>query len=111
MVTAFAGRIWRRSAALLRNSPARFVGRKEGTMIDITTNKPLRVIDGGEGASYIRLAVSQLDEVRQLLGKHGIQYWLSEDILSINGGPEKTNIHISRRSGPAAAQAVLDSVP
>jgi hypothetical protein len=80
-------------------------------MIDVTTNKPLLVTDAGQGASYIRLAMSQLDEVRQLLDKHGIQYWLSEHIISFDGGPAKTNIHISRRSGPAATQAALDSVP
>jgi hypothetical protein len=87
------------------------VAKKEQTMIDVITNKPIRVTDGGEGASYIRLAVSQLDTVRQLLDQHGIQYWLSESILSVNGGPAKTSIHISKRSGPAAAQAVLDGVP
>jgi hypothetical protein len=80
-------------------------------MIDVTTNKPLQVSDGGEGVSYIRLAMSQVDEVRRLLDQHGVQYWLSEQIISFDGGPAKTNIHISRRTGPAATQAILDSAP
>ncbi len=80
-------------------------------MIDVTTNEPLQVTDAGEGFSYIRLAMSQLDAVRNLLDQHGIQYYLSEHIISFDGGPEKTNIHINRRSGPTTVQAILDSVP
>jgi hypothetical protein len=79
-------------------------------MIDVTTNEPLRVTDAGEGASYLRLAVSQLDAVQKLFDQHGIQYWLSERHISYDGGPYITHIHISNRSGPKAAQAVLDSV-
>jgi hypothetical protein len=80
-------------------------------MIDVLTNKPMRVIAAKDDASYFDLAVSQVEAVRKVLDEHGIQYWVSESRFSLNNGPWKTTIQISARSGPVVAQAALDSVP
>lgn len=79
-------------------------------MIDVTTNKPLRISVGPRGHAEMRLAVSQLDDVRGVLDRHGVNYWLIDGIMSFNGGPEITYIGFSRNNNHEAVQAMLDAV-
>jgi hypothetical protein len=80
-------------------------------MIDVTTNKPLRVLDNGTTLPMIELPFSQLDDVRRLLDGIGVRYWVDEEIISFNGGPEEALIVLGRGTDASAVQAALDSVP
>jgi hypothetical protein len=80
-------------------------------MIDVTTNKPLRVTMYGTVRPYIEdVPVSQLDDLRRLLDSHGLHYWVEENYLSFNGGPEVAFLGFGRETDPNAVQAILDSV-
>jgi hypothetical protein len=80
-------------------------------MTDTTTRRPLRVSTDGTTRPYIRLPFSQVDDVRRLLDDHHIDYWVEEDVISLNGGPEVAVIDLGREGDAAAVQAILDSVP
>jgi len=79
-------------------------------MTDAATQKALRVSTDGTAGPYIMLPFSQLDEVRRLLNGRGIRYWVEENAISINGGPEIVVINFGREGDAAAVQAVLDGV-
>ena len=78
-------------------------------MTDTTTKKPLRVSGNGKYRPYIRLPLSQVDEVRRLLDSHGISHALEEDAISMDGGPYIAVIDFGREADAAAIQAILDS--
>ena len=79
-------------------------------MIDTSTQKRLSVSTDGEW-SYIRLPVSQLDEVEALLKANKVSYWVDEEALSLDGKPEVTWINLKYRTDPAAVQSLLDRIP
>ena len=79
-------------------------------MTDVTTKKPLRVSNEYPPAPYIRLPFSQLDEVRGLLDNKRMSYWVDENTISFDGGPEMIKIHFYRGTDVAAVQALLDSI-
>ena len=79
-------------------------------MTDIITKKSMRVSADGTAGPYIMVAVSQLDELRQLLDSRGIGYWVDEHAISLNGGPETTVVHLGRQGDAATVQAILDMV-
>jgi hypothetical protein len=79
-------------------------------MTDAFTRKPMRVRNEGTAGPYIILPVSQLDEVRRLLESQHIRYWVGENAISINGGPETVIINLGREGNAAAVQALLDGV-
>lgn len=79
-------------------------------MIDQTTNKPIRVCASNTSIGVlcsIRVPYAQLAALRQLLDAHGFRYWVSQDIISIDGGPEMTRVELYRGTDPEAVQAVL----
>ena len=80
-------------------------------MTDMVTKEPI-VVDVSEGG-YAGLDVpyEQLDQIRALFDANKIQYWVDEEVLSIDDGPETAFISLSRRSDPKLAQRLLDSVP
>jgi hypothetical protein len=77
-------------------------------MIDVTTNKPLRV-KTSTSRSYVSAPASQLDEVSRLLADAQVPHWVAEDVISLNGGPETGFIYLGRAADPAAVQALLDN--
>ncbi len=80
-------------------------------MIDVTTNERLTVIAPAFGGAYICLPEEQLTQVTGLLDAHKIKYWVDEESLSIDEGPEVTWINLIEASDAAMVQRVLDSVP
>jgi hypothetical protein len=80
-------------------------------MIDATTDRRLTVSSGGKAGPYIMLPLSQLDTVTRLLDAHKVRYWVDEEALSIDGGPEIIVINLARHTDPAAIQQLLDSTP
>lgn len=79
-------------------------------MTDRTTKEPLRVSTDGTVGPYIMVPVSQLEDVRQLLGSRHIRHWVEEDAISLNGAPEVAVVNLGRGADAVAVQAVLDSV-
>lgn len=78
-------------------------------MIDVTTNKPLRVSTDYPPLPSIEVADSQLDGLKRLLDRHGIRYWVDEDSISFNEGPFTTIVTLYRGTDANAVQAILDS--
>lgn len=76
-------------------------------MVDVTTNKPLRVLTSTAGP-YIEVPVSQLAEIQRILDSHGIRYWVDQVAISLDEGPETTVINLGRSGDAAAIQAILD---
>jgi hypothetical protein len=78
-------------------------------MVDSMSGERLQVRGGVEGGPYdIRLPVSQLEEVRQRLDRHEIKYWVDSAAISIDGGPERTSIHLGWNNDPVRIQSILD---
>jgi hypothetical protein len=77
-------------------------------MTDAMTLKALRVSTEGTAGPYIMLPFSQLDEVRRLLDGRGIRYWVEENAISMDGGPETVVVNLGREGNAMAVQAVLD---
>jgi hypothetical protein len=80
-------------------------------MIDERTKEPLRVETAEGGMPYIWLRATQAEAVLQLLAKHGVRHWRSEDNFSVDGGPFMTHIYLGKMGNAKAVQAILDSVP
>lgn len=80
-------------------------------MIDVVTNQQIRVAAPPDGNPALRLPYSQVDDVKRLLDRHGIRYWVDSHIISMSGGPYMSSIYLYRATDPAKVQAILDSVP
>lgn len=80
-------------------------------MIDAATQKPLSVSTEYPPRPYIRVSVTQLPVLRSVLADRRIPFSVSEHAISINGGPEMTEINLSRGVDAGTVQAVLDSTP
>ena len=80
-------------------------------MIDTITRKPLTV-DSSEGkGGILDLPVEQLEKVCALLDANKVKYWVDEEYLSVDGGPETAMITFSRTVDSAMVQRLLDSAP
>ena len=78
-------------------------------MIDVRWKKPLRVTRDESAGPFLKVVVSQLDDVRRVLDRHGIRYWVDEQYVSFNGGPLTTVINFGRNGNADAIQGYLDS--
>jgi hypothetical protein len=81
---------------------------EEWEMTDAATHKPLRVSTDGTAGPFIMVPLNQLDQVRQLLDRHRIRYWVEENAISLDGGPYITVINLGREGNAVAVQALLD---
>jgi hypothetical protein len=80
-------------------------------MIDVMTTKPLYVSTDGTAGPYIMVPVSQLADLRDLLDRHRVRYFVEEDAISLDGAPETVVVDLGHGADAAAVQAILDSVP
>ena len=80
-------------------------------MTDVTTEKPLRVLDGGMAGPYFWTPFIQLEEIQRVLDSHSIRYWVGEHSISVDGGPEFGLINLGKNGDAATVQAALDSCP
>jgi len=80
-------------------------------MNDVSTEKPLCVSTVGGVGPFMMLPLSQLEEVTQLFEDQGIRYWVEEDAISLDGGPEIVVINFGRHGDAEAVQRVLDECP
>lgn len=79
-------------------------------MIDAMTRKPLYVSTDGTAGPYIMVPLSQLADVRRILDKDGIRYWVEENAISLDGAPETTVVNLGRGADVKAIQAAIDQV-
>jgi hypothetical protein len=77
-------------------------------MIDTRKGKRLQVLDGGTGGPYIELTVNQLGEVRKLLDRNEIPYWVDSIAISTDGKPGVTVINLGFDVDMTQVQAILD---
>ncbi len=78
-------------------------------MTDATTQQRLRVSTDGTAGPYITVPLSQIDEVKRLLDRHRIRYWVEENAISLNGGPYISVVNLGRDGNAQAVQAILDN--
>lgn len=78
-------------------------------MTDTRNGTRLRVLDGGDGWLYIRVAADQVGEVRKLLDREGIRYWADSFAVSLNGKPAVTVISLGLNNDADRIQAILDA--
>jgi hypothetical protein len=81
---------------------------EEGPMIDSHTNKPIKVIDDGDGEPYILVQLDQLELVKKLLDEAGYRYSEHDDVYSVNGKPYVAWINVSHQVDVPAIQRLLD---
>jgi hypothetical protein len=79
-------------------------------MNDCTTQQRLQVSTDGTAGPYIMVPVSQLEEVKSILGRNHIRLWVAEHAISLNGAPEVAVINLGRDSDASAVQRILDGV-
>ena len=79
-------------------------------MTDAATAKSLQVSTLGTAGPYIRLPLSQVDDVKRLLDTHHIHYWVHENAISTDGGPYMAIIELGSNGNATAVQLVLDRV-
>jgi hypothetical protein len=77
-------------------------------MLDSLTNKPIKVIDDGDGEPYILVQLDQLELVKKLLDDAGYRYSEHEDVYSVNGQPYVAWINVSDQVDVPAIQRLLD---
>jgi hypothetical protein len=80
-------------------------------MKDRATGSSVRVSTNGTAGPYIRLPYDQVDEVKRLLAAHNIHCWVSENIISLSGGPFYAVVNLGRAADAAAVQRLLDTAP
>jgi hypothetical protein len=74
------------------------------------TTKPLYVANDGTAGPYIMVPLSQLSDLRDLLEKHRVRYFVEEDAISLDGAPEIAIVDLGHGADAAAIQAILDTV-
>ena len=79
-------------------------------MIEQTIGKPITLNVGDRGYASIHLLASRLPEVRDILTKNGVNFWVSENYFSRNGGPEYGHIYLSIKTDIEKVRALLDSI-
>lgn len=80
-------------------------------MINSSTKRPLYVSTDGDAGPYIMVPVQQLEELRRLLDKSNVAYWVDEGAISLNGKPEITVVNLRRNADADAVQRLLDNAP
>ena len=83
-------------------------------MIDTLTKEPLQVKTSGSSpekmVAYLRFPASQVEDIKAVLDRHKVPYWVAESYFSFNGGPFMAKIYFRSWVDPKDAQAALDSV-
>jgi hypothetical protein len=77
-------------------------------MTDTRNGDRLLVSGEGNDRPYVRVAVSQVDEVRKLLDRDEVPYWVDSVAVSLNGRPAVVVINLGLEVDAARVQAILD---
>jgi len=65
-------------------------------MKDPITQEPLTILSDGTDHPYVNVNEVQIDEICRFLDRHNIPYVVEDILISINGGPEGTEINFRR---------------
>ncbi len=79
-------------------------------MTEQTTRKPITLLVGDRGHASIHLLGNRMEEVKDLLTKNGVTFWVSENYFSRNGGPEYGHIYLSIKTDIELVRTLLDSI-
>jgi hypothetical protein len=77
-------------------------------VIDMLTNKPLRVLTHELTPPDIRVALDQLPAVQAVLDTHKVRYWVDHQAVSVDGSPFVIVINLRHGTDPKAVQEILD---
>ncbi len=80
-------------------------------MKDVATNQPLRVSTDGTVGPYLMVSVPQLNQVRSLLERAGVRFWLDESAVSLDGHTFIAVVNLGRGGDALHVQTILDTVP
>jgi hypothetical protein len=78
-------------------------------MTDSSTGKPLRVTQYSRGGPYLIIPVAQIPEVKAVLDRANLRYWVENLHISIDGQPAKTWVHFGKTTSAEEIQRALDS--
>jgi hypothetical protein len=78
-------------------------------MIDSAPEKRVRVSSDATTGPYIISPVDQLLEIREVLDRNDIRYWVDEDAISLNDQPAVSVINLGRGVDADYVQKLLDA--
>ena len=80
-------------------------------MIDTVHRKPIKVETNWGVESYIDVPLEQLNGVKALLDANQVSYWVDEEVLSIDDGPEIALVMLDEHTDVEMVQRLLDCIP
>jgi hypothetical protein len=80
-------------------------------MIDIATQKPVRVRQEVNSRPYLTVRGEQIEPILKALQDQGVACWQVGGVMSINGQPGTGFIAIGINESAEHAQAILDAIP
>jgi hypothetical protein len=80
-------------------------------MIHTLYRKPIEVETDWGVEPYITLPLDQLDRLTAVLDAKRITYWVDDEVLSLDGGPEIARVTLDEYTDAAMVQRLLDGVP
>ncbi len=80
-------------------------------MIDTIPRKPIKVETNWGVEPYIDVPLEQLNAVKALLDANQVSYWVDEEVLLIDDGPEIALIMLDEHTDVEMVQRLLDNVP
>ena len=78
-------------------------------MVDVETQRPLKVNTEGTAGPYLMVPLDQLDTVRAVLNKAGVRHSVSRDAIELDGRPIIAIIDFGRSADAERIQSVLDA--
>jgi hypothetical protein len=77
-------------------------------MIDEVKKKRMQVDSDVIAGPFLRLPLAQLASVREVLDRHGIDYWVDSEAIALDHRPPVIFINFGRKGDAAQIQAILD---
>ena len=78
-------------------------------MIDTSNQRPIQVLTPESAGPYLRIPLSQLEQVRELLRVNDISHWVAHQAISVNGRPAVIVVNLSKKTDPVRVQELLDA--
>jgi hypothetical protein len=80
-------------------------------MTNTTTKKPILISINKNALPHIMVPLAQLEQLRTLLDANDIHYWVSEQVVSIDGKPEIAFVNLRQETIPDDVRQFLDVYP
>ena len=77
-------------------------------MTDMLTKQRLNVAMDEKTGPYLMVPFEQLDELRDLLDRNRVRYYVDEYIITFNDEPEIATVRLGRGGDADAMQRILD---